>query len=84
MMNLSPSFLSRRIYFSCFLRWLYRFTCLYSEIDKGDWWEGGQWKKDIVSTWELELELAIIVTYHKTDQVAETLSKNVLMKYLPH
>ncbi|KYK37575.1 MAG: hypothetical protein AYK18_09600 [Theionarchaea archaeon DG-70] len=44
----------------------------------------GQWKKDVVSTWELEPQLAVIVTYHKTAQVAETLSKNILMKYLPH
>ena len=45
---------------------------------------GGGWKKDIISTWELEPELAIIVTYQKTDSVPKALMNFALMKSLPH
>jgi len=44
----------------------------------------GGWKKDIISTWELEPELSIIVTYQKTDSVPEALMNFALMKSLPH
>ncbi len=44
----------------------------------------GGWKKDIISTWELEPELAVVVTYQKTDSIPATLVEFSLMKYLPH
>jgi len=44
----------------------------------------GGWKKDILSTWELEPELSIIVTYQKTDSVPKALMDFALMKYMPH
>lgn len=44
----------------------------------------GGWKKDILSTWELEPELSIIVTYQKTDSVPKALMDFALMKSLPH
>jgi hypothetical protein len=44
----------------------------------------GGWKKDIISTWELEPELSIIVTFQKTESVPNALMGFTLMKYLPH
>lgn len=44
----------------------------------------GGWKKDIISTWELEPDLSIIVTYQKTESVSKALLDFTLMKYLPH
>ena len=38
------------------------------------------WKKDLISTWEVEPILAIIVGFPKTDKVAENLMKLTLMK----
>jgi len=42
------------------------------------------WKKDLISTWEVEPKLAIIVGFPKTDKVAENLMTLSLMKYVPH
>jgi hypothetical protein len=42
------------------------------------------WKKDLISTWEVEPKLAIIVGFPKTDKVVENLMKLTLMKYVPH
>jgi len=44
----------------------------------------GGWKKDIISTWELEPNLAVIVTYQKTDAVPKALMDFALMKNMPH
>ena len=42
------------------------------------------WKKDIISTWELEPELSVIVAFQKTEAVPNALIGFTLMKYLPH
>lgn len=42
------------------------------------------WKKDLISTWEVEPRLAIIVGFVKTDRVAKNLMSIALMKYVPH
>lgn len=42
------------------------------------------WKKDLISTWEVEPELAVIVGYTKTDKVARNLIESTLMKNIPH
>jgi len=42
------------------------------------------WKKDLISTWEVEPKLAIIVGFPKTDKVAQNLMQAILMKYTPH
>lgn len=42
------------------------------------------WKKDLISTWEVEPRLAIIVGFAKTDRVAKNLMSITLMKYVPH
>jgi len=42
------------------------------------------WKKDLISTWEVEPRLAIIVGFVKTDRVAKNLMSITLMKYVPH
>ena len=42
------------------------------------------WKKDLISTWEVEPDLAIIVGYTKTDKVATNLIESTLMKNIPH
>lgn len=44
----------------------------------------GGWKKDILSTWELEHQLSIITTYQKTDSVPKALMDFALMKSIPH
>jgi len=44
----------------------------------------GGWKKDIVSTWELEPQLSIITTYQKTDSVPKALIRFALMRSIPH
>lgn len=42
------------------------------------------WKKDLISTWEVEPELAIIVGFTKTTKVVQNLMNLTLMKYVPH
>lgn len=42
------------------------------------------WKKDLISTWEVEPKLAIIVGHAKSDKVATNLMKVSLMKSIPH
>ena len=44
----------------------------------------GGWKKDILSTWELEPQLSIITTHQKTDSVPKALMDFALMKSIPH
>jgi len=44
----------------------------------------GGWKKDILSTWELEPQLAVIATFQKTDSVPQSLLDFSLMKSIPH
>lgn len=44
----------------------------------------GGWKKDILSTCELEPQLSIITTYQKTDSVPKALMDFALMKSIPH
>ena len=45
---------------------------------------GGNWKKDLISTWETEPELAIILAHYKTDQVVRNILEFVLLKVIPH
>ena len=44
----------------------------------------GGWKKDILSTWELEPQLSVIATFQKTDSVPQALLDFSLMKSIPH
>jgi len=44
----------------------------------------GGWKKDILSTWELEPQLSVIATSQKTDSVPQALMDFSLMKSIPH
>lgn len=44
----------------------------------------GGWKKDILSTWELEPLLSVIATFRKTDSVSRSLTNFSLMKSIPH
>jgi hypothetical protein len=41
-------------------------------------------KKDLISTWEVEPKLAVIIGDAKSDKVAESLMKFSLMKSIPH
>jgi len=43
-----------------------------------------QWKKDIVSTWEAEPKLAIILSHAKTDKGAQEITQYVLLENMPH
>jgi len=42
------------------------------------------WKKDLISTWEVEPKLAIIVSSPKTDKITKNLIELSLMKSIPH
>jgi hypothetical protein len=42
------------------------------------------WKKDLISTWEVEPELAVIVGFPKTDATSKNLLESSLMKNIPH
>jgi hypothetical protein len=44
----------------------------------------GGWKKDILSTWELEPQVSVIATFQKTDSVPQALMDFSLMKSIPH
>lgn len=44
----------------------------------------GGWKKDILSTWELEPQLSVVATFQKTDSVPQSLMDFSLMKSIPH
>ncbi|MCK4730563.1 MAG: hypothetical protein KAT28_04540 [Candidatus Aenigmarchaeota archaeon] len=43
-----------------------------------------QWKKDLVSTWETEPKLAIIVSHSKSDKSIKDITQYVLLKNIPH
>lgn len=43
------------------------------------------WKKDILSTWEPQPELAVLIsTRHKTNKIAEDLAELSVMEFMPH
>ena len=42
------------------------------------------WKKDLISTWEVDPKLAILIGSAKSDKVSENLIKSSLMKTIPH
>ena len=45
----------------------------------------GGWKKDILSMWETEPDIALLITTnHKTDKVAKDLAKFSVIKYAPY
>jgi hypothetical protein len=45
----------------------------------------GGWKKDLLSTWETQPELAVLITTsHKTNKVAKDLAKLYVMDEMPH
>jgi TusA-related sulfurtransferase len=43
-----------------------------------------QWKKDVISTWETEPRLAIIVAYYKSEKAIKDMLQYVLFKSMPH
>jgi len=43
-----------------------------------------QWKKDIVTTWETDPKLAVVLTHYKTDKATEDIVQYNLLKYMPH
>ena len=44
----------------------------------------GNWKKDIISTWEIEPKLAVILTNTKSEKSIKELMKYVLLRNMPH
>lgn len=42
------------------------------------------WKKDIVTTWETEPKLAVIVSHYKTEKGIKDILQYVLLKNMPH
>ena len=45
---------------------------------------GGQWKKDLISTWESEPKLAIILAHYKTNSVIKKIIEFALLKVMSH
>jgi hypothetical protein len=43
-----------------------------------------QWKKDIISTWETEPKLAIIISHYKSDKGIKDITQYVLLENMPH
>ena len=43
-----------------------------------------QWKKDVVTTWETEPKLAVIVSHYKTEKGIKDILQYVLLKNMPH
>jgi len=44
----------------------------------------GNWKKDIISTWEVEPKLSVILTNAKSEKPIKELMKYVLLRNMPH
>jgi len=44
----------------------------------------GNWKKDIISTWEVEPKLSVILTNAKSEKPIKELMKYVLLRDMPH
>jgi hypothetical protein len=43
-----------------------------------------QWKKDLITTWEVEPKLAVIVTNYKTEKTIDDILQYNLLRYMPH
>ena len=43
-----------------------------------------QWKKDVVTTWETEPKMAVIISHYKTDKGIKDILQYVLLKDMPH
>jgi len=63
------------------LVWLNRNNSVFGAIEVET---SSQWKKDIVSTWETEPQIAIIVSHSKTEKVIGDILQYILLKAMPH
>jgi hypothetical protein len=64
------------------MAWLDRQGIVQVAIEVED--AASTWKKDIISTWEAQPRLAIILTHDKTDKKIRDLTQYVLLQYMPH
>lgn len=63
------------------LVWLNREGKIFAAIEVET---SAQWKKDIVSTWETEPKLAIVVSYYKSEKGIKDSLQYVLLENMPH
>lgn len=63
------------------LVWLDRGGNIYGAIEVET---SAQWKKDIVSTWETEPKLAIVVSHYKSEKGIQDILQYVLLENMPH
>ena len=63
------------------LVWLDRKGEIFSAIEVET---SSQWKKDVVTTWETEPELAVILAHSKSEKGVKDILQYVLLKDMPH
>ncbi|MCH7648617.1 MAG: hypothetical protein IIA83_08430, partial [Thaumarchaeota archaeon] len=63
------------------LVWLDRNGEVFSAIEVET---SAQWKKDVVTTWEIEPKLAIILSHYKSEKGIKDILQYVLLKEMPH
>ena len=63
------------------LVWLDRNGAIFSALEVET---SSQWKKDVVTTWEMEPKLAVILTHQKTEKPIKDIIQYTLLKDMPH
>lgn len=61
--------------------WLNRDGSVFSALEVET---SSQWKKDVVTTWETEPRLAVIVSHYKSEKGIKDILRYVLLKHMPH
>ena len=63
------------------LVWLDRNGVIFSALEVET---SSTWKKDVVTTWEMEPKLAVILTHQKTEKPIKDIIQYTLLKEMPH
>jgi len=63
------------------LVWLDREGSIFSALEVET---SAQWKKDVVTTWETEPKLAVILAHYKSEKGIKDILQYVLLKNMPH
>ncbi len=63
------------------LVWIDRNGAIFSALEVET---SSQWKKDVVTTWEMEPKLAVILTHQKTEKPIKDIIQYTLLKDMPH
>jgi len=63
------------------LIWLDRNGTIFSALEIET---GSQWKKDVITTWETEPKLAVILAHYKSEKGIKDIIQYTLLKNMPH